>query len=477
MFDGYIRDHAHWSPRAPAVLTPARTFTYAEFNADIDRFGAALAELGVTRDSGVVSICLDNPYLTCAAIAALARVGVVSSPFNDPGAALRLIDREGAGDDSPGPRLIMLTRDWIDAMRAAEPRSLPVLEIDPETTLRVMLSSGTTRTPRRVAMSWRRIEIGNHCNLRSYAAGVHGTWVPLTSVDSMLGCTMAIAAWSVGAAVTGGVGVAELPGVMETAAPGIVGCTPAQLRAILTALPPGFTPRPDWRIVTGGSLLPIPLAREVRLRLTPDVRINYGATESSVNAVGLAAELEASPGVVGVTPGGAVLEIVDDAGHPVPEGEAGEIRVKSERMTASYLDDPEGTAERFKDGWFYTRDVGRRLPNGLLVLEGRADDRMNLDGGVKFMPQVLEEAAFACPGVRDAAAFAVPAPDGFDACWLAITAAADFDRDSLAPHLARYPRLPPPRFAWVDEIPRNAMGKVERTRLRDAVIAATARPG
>jgi malonyl-CoA/methylmalonyl-CoA synthetase len=97
---------------------------------------------------------------------------------------------------------------------------------------------------------------------------------------------------------------------------------------------------------------------------------------------------------------------------------------------------------------------------------------MNL-GGVKFMPAVLEEAAFACPGVRDTAAFAVPGPDGLDQCWLAVAAGAAFDRDSLAVHLSAYRNLPPLRFAWVDEIPRNAMGKVERTRLRDALIAAT----
>ena len=366
-------------------------------------------------------------------------------------------------------------------MRAAEPRPLPVLEIDPEAMARVMLSSGTTRAPRRVAMSWRRIEAGNHCNLRSYAAGAHGTWVPLTTVESMLGFTMAIAAWSIGAAVSAGVGVSELPAVMESAAPGVIGATPAQLRALLAVLPPGFQACPDWRIVTGGSLLPVALAREVRLRVTPDLRINYGATESSVNAVALAADLEDHAGLVGVTPGGALMEILDDDGVPVPEGQSGEIRLKSERMTAHYLDDPEGTAERFKDGWFYTRDIGRRLPYGdpmagRVILEGRADDRMNL-GGIKFMPGVLEEAAHACPGVTDAAAFAVPGPDGLDRCWLAISAAPGFDRASLAPHLARYPNLPPPRFAWVDEIPRNAMGKVERARLRDALIAATAAGG
>ena len=54
MFDGYIRDHALWTPRAPAVVTPSRAYAYAEFDADIDRFGAALVQRGIAGESGVV---------------------------------------------------------------------------------------------------------------------------------------------------------------------------------------------------------------------------------------------------------------------------------------------------------------------------------------------------------------------------------------------------------------------------------------
>ena len=93
------------------MITPARVLSYAEFNADIDRFAAALAALGISRESGVVSVCLDSAYLTLAVTAALARLRVVSSPYNDHGAALRLVEeREAAGGLAPrtppyrGPR-------------------------------------------------------------------------------------------------------------------------------------------------------------------------------------------------------------------------------------------------------------------------------------------------------------------------------------------------------------------------------------
>ena len=145
-------------------------------------------------------------------------------------------------------------------------------------------------------------------------------------------------------------------------------------------------------------------------------------------------------------------------------------------MTYGYLDDPEETATRFRDGWFHPGDVGRRLPDGRLVLEGRIDDRMNL-GGFKFMPAALETPALECPGVLDCAAFAAPDAQGLDRCWLAVVAVPGFDRDSLAIHLSGFEGLPENRFAWIDAIPRNAMGKVERGKLREALIAALGQGG
>ena len=113
-------------------------------------------------------------------------------------------------------------------------------------------------------------------------------------------------------------------------------------------------------------------------------------------------------------------------------------------------------------------------PDGALVIEGRMDDRMDL-GGVKFLPELLEEVALAYPGVRDAAAYAAPDADGTDVCWLAVVAAEGLDRDGLIRHIAAAGLpLPGLRFAWTAAIPRNAMGKAERRRLREETMAVLA---
>lgn len=473
MFDAYVRDAANAAPRAPAVVTPGRTASYADIDADIDRCAAALAERGIGPASGVVSLRIGEPYLQVVALCALARLGAVSSPAADDAADLRLTD---AAHPAAAPRALVLTPEWQRAIYARPPRPLPVLQLDPEATGRVMLSSGTTRAPRRVALTWRRLDVGNHATLRAWASGRHATWIPVVGLDAMMGLNTAIGAFSLGATLAHGLPFHELPGWLEALPPGVMTLTPIQLRNLLSHVGPDYLPQPHWRLCVGGSLLSPALARQARLSLTPDVRIVYGATEAGLTAFGHAADLDQHPGAIGHTPAGAVSEIVDEAGHPLPPGEAGELRVRGERTVAGYLGDPDATAQRFRDGWFMTGDIARRLPDGRLVLEGRADDRMNL-GGRKLMPGVVEEAALALPGVRDAAAFAVPGADGLDVAWLAVVPAPGFDRDALAAplsaHLATAADLPDCRFAWTEEIPRNDMGKVDRRKLRDAVRAAT----
>ena len=181
--------------------------------------------------------------------------------------------------------------------------------------------------------------------------------------------------------------------------------------------------------------------------------------------------LDAHPGAAGRPVPGVWIDIVDDAGQPVAAEESGEIRVFSDRQSEGYLGDPEATAAAFRDDGFYSGDLGRMTVDGILVVEGRLDDRMDL-GGVKFLPEALEEVAMSYPGVHDAAAYSTPDEQGINVCWLAVAAADDFDREGLVSRISDCGRdLPAVRIAWTANIPRNAMGKVERRRLRDETIA------
>ena len=115
---------------------------------------------------------------------------------------------------------------------------------------------------------------------------------------------------------------------------------------------------------------------------------------------------------------------------------------------------------------------------GLLSIAGRVGDVINL-GGVKIAPALIEEALFACPGVKDVAAFSLENEDGAEGLWLAVVRGDAYVQDALISRYRDQFKLPTPNFVDVDMIPRNGMGKVLRNVLRDSVqayLAAQASP-
>ena len=471
MFDAFVTFRARRQPRAAAIITPDRRVSYAEFDADVSRLAAALRAAGVAPSSGAVSIQVGDPYLRAGLILALARLRVVSTPSHDSRADLVLCQDMG-GDE---PNVVHLTPDWLQATLSAEPEPVASPGVDPDAVGRILLSSGTTRTPKRVPLSWRMIEANVRNAAATYGAGKTGLWAPQTGIDAMMGFNCALTAWAVGATAVIGWPHTRTAEMVERLRPDLLAFTPIFLRSLLRDLPLRFVPQPDLRLLVGGDRLPPAVAREARLRLTPDVWVTYGAIECVLMTFGEAALLEGRPGAVGWPSPGLRLEVVDADGRPVAAGELGEVRVSGERVASRYLGEAPEAAAAFRHGGFYPGDLGRLSADGLLFIEGRADDRMNL-GGHKLMPGVVDEVALACAGVRDAAAFAAPDEAGVDQCWLAVVQGEGFDRARLLEALRRDPdQIPPIRFAWIEAIPRNAMGKAQRRQLREETMALLGR--
>jgi len=378
MFDAYVAFQAKLRPTAFALITPQRWATYAEMNADVDRFAAGLRSLGLTRDRGVVSIRIANDYLTHVVLLALARLGVVSSPFDDPAPDLAIVAAERGGPGELG-----LSADWLARTFRADPRPVEPVRVGPDELIRVMLSSGTTRTARRVPRSWRMLEGNTRTCALTYCAGKPGRWVCLTGMDTGQGQAMTLAAWSQGETLVADYTARQLAESLEALRPSIVGLTPSFLRQLLSELPQGFPLQPGVRVVSTGGILSPSLARETRLRLAPEILITYGAAETGSTVMGDAAWLEAHGGSVGYPVPNVRVEVVGDDGQPLTPGEQGEIRVFSDRQSEGYLGDHEATTRAFRDGGFYPGDLGRLLADGMLLVDGRVDDRMDL-GGMKF---------------------------------------------------------------------------------------------
>lgn len=210
--------------------------------------------------------------------------------------------------------------------------------------------------------------------------------------------------------------------------------------------------------------MPPKLLARTRSVLTHDLLSVYGASECGAIAIAPAALLDQSPSAAGFVLPGVTVQIVDEHCVSAAPNELGHVRVRSDRVANGYLRGPESA---FRDGWFWPGDLGRLSAQGLLCLEGRADDLMNLRGH-KVLPAWVEAAAQTAPGVVETAAFSIMDEDGWERCWIAVVVTDDFSEQAFAEALRR-PIFAAEKISWLklDRLPRNSMGKIERNALRD----------
>jgi malonyl-CoA/methylmalonyl-CoA synthetase len=171
------------------------------------------------------------------------------------------------------------------------------------------------------------------------------------------------------------------------------------------------------------------------------------------------------------------VRIRDSSGHLGTAGEPGGIEVRGENVFIGYWRNPEKTREEFTaDGWFRTGDVGVFDADGYLSIVGRAKDLI-ITGGYNVYPKEIELVIDAMPGVVESAVVGIPHPDYGEAVTAAVVldgqAAIRSEADVIAQlkaQLAGY--KVPKRIHFVEALPRNAMGKVQKNLLRDQLAGA-----
>ena len=175
-------------------------------------------------------------------------------------------------------------------------------------------------------------------------------------------------------------------------------------------------------------------------------------------------------GSVGRAQTGVEMAVLDDEGVPLPAGEIGEVCVRGDVVMAGYLNNPEATAATLANGWLHTGDLGRTDDRGYLTLVDRSKDLI-ISGGSNIYPREVEEVLLLHPAIKEAAVIGVP-----DSQWGESVLAAVVKKEGHVPdereldlfcleHIARFKR--PKRYVFVDELPKNATGKVLKRELRE----------
>ena len=211
------------------------------------------------------------------------------------------------------------------------------------------------------------------------------------------------------------------------------------------------------------------IARSEATKHPPVIATSEATKQAPANRVG---------GSVGFPLPGVSLRIADEQNREVPEGEVGSIQVKGANVFAGYWRMPEKTAQEFtSDGYFITGDMGSRDAQGYVRIVGRSKDLI-ISGGLNVYPAEIEDALNNLPGVLESAVVGVPHPDFGEVGCAFVLAKVGVTLDpaellqALKSQLANF--KVPKQCVVLQELPRNAMGKVQKNVLRDHALSLRA---
>jgi malonyl-CoA/methylmalonyl-CoA synthetase len=384
------------------------------------------------------------------------------------------------------PRRVLATPELLARLPAAEPyRSArastppaPVMAAEPAL---MLFTSGTTGKPKGVVLS--------HAGVAATCASLHRAWgwraddrllhvLPLHHTHGVIVALLG-ALWA-GARVRFTTFEARRLW-SELAEASIFMAVPTIYAKLMEAhRAASADERAAWRVsasglrlfTSGSAALPAVLLDEFRAATGQTILERYGMTEIGM-ALSNPLEGPRVPGAVGRPLPGVEVELVGDDGRACAVDEPGELRVRSTQMFSGYFGDPEGTARSFDEaGRFRTGDTGVRDGDGVIRLLGRTSTDVLKSGGYKLSALEIEDALRAHPAIAEVAVIGLPDDvwgDRVTACAvlrpgqdLTLDELRTWCRDRLAPY--KIPR----ELRLLPQLPRNAMGKVQKGQLKQS---------
>ena len=483
-------------PDETAIVDELGELTFAETHERSNALARALRNEGIEQGDGVAIMCRNHRHFIEATMAC-SKLGVVALYLNTAFAGPQLADvleRESpAGliyDQefeellSGGARGLRRYVAWEEPGRSDDPtleeliRSAPRSDLDPpdESGSFVILTSGTTGTPKGA----QRESPEGPGPLAALLSKI-----PLRSRETMMIAAPLFHSWGFSHFVFS-LALAEtivlrrhfdpedtLRAIADRDAEGVA-VVPVMMQRIL-GLPDEVLARyelPSLRVTAAsGSALPGDLAVKWMDTFGDNLYNLYGSTEVAWATIATPDDMRAAPGTAGRVPRGTVVRIVDPDGNDLPPGETGRIFVGNDMSFEGYTGG--GDKERL-DGLLSSGDVGHFDQEGRLFIDGR-DDEMIVSGGENVFPREVEDVLAEHEAIDDVAALGVPDDDFGQRlrAFVVLTDGAEASEEELKghvkAHLARY--KVPREIVFLDELPRNATGKVLKRELAESEVA------
>jgi long-chain acyl-CoA synthetase len=487
----------------PAFIFKGETITFAQFQDEVERCAAGLSELGIGKGDTFGIVLRNCPEFVVLSFA-LSRLGAVAVPVN----FLEKPDHIAFIFNDAGVKGCLTARDFLRAIHTAR-ESVPSLEhiflreeggdepalksiyrhplapdagpeVATDDLVLLIYTAGTTGLPKGVMLTQRNLlSCIESCLLA----------LDVTDRDKVM-CVLPMFhsfAWSTNVVLPLRLGATTV--VIESLLP----FQPAlkQLwkhKVTLICLIPQVYSALVHHIHGPRALLlrllnPVKLAISGAAPLPSDVLVKfektfgtallegYGLTEAAPVVSVNPRYGNHKPGTVGLPLPGIDVKILDDDEHELPTGEVGEVCVQGDNVMAGYYNRPEETKEAFSaDGWLKTGDLGFIDSDGYLTLVDRKKDLI-ICKGLNVYPQEVELALAKHPAVEEAAVVGVRDPDGDESVRAFVVLAEGQTvkpRELIAfarPSLASY--KVPKDVVIIDELPKNALGKVLKRELRE----------
>lgn len=476
-----ISKQAEARPDAAAIHVRERILTFRELDACIWKTATFLSTHHV-KPGDVVALTFTSNLLSLVTMLALARISstVFSLPRNLP---LTLRTEMAAGakavflatdlpdvDDAGLPCLLM---DIDTIASPSSPIDLSVREPAPSAPWIIATGSGSTGNPKNIPLGHAQIIFRMPFFNSAFGLSTNDRIGSLISLDMLTTKLFFFYTLCAGASIV----MPDLkdPGWISIYQVSVLHAAVVHIEGLLDEVSRGRqNPLAALRILRiGSSAVSDSLRKRIIRSLTPNLYISYGMNEVGTTTIATPADIAEAPGTVGKPITGVTVEIVDAEGKILPTGEVGLVRAQGPGAVDSYLDNLEASECSFKDGWFYSGDLGKFTPDGQLIFCGRADHMMIMNG-INIYPSEIEAVMTRHPAVRDAAAVPLhhPAHQDIPVCAVTLHREAQVTAQELQDFAYQHLGIRgPKKIIILEGIPRNHLGKLIRKELMHAVTA------
>ncbi|SLN12631.1 long-chain-fatty-acid--CoA ligase [Oceanibacterium hippocampi] len=502
-----LRRSAARFPDKTAVIWGESRLRYRDFDTAANRLAHALLDLGLAKGAKVAILSRNRTEYAIAFFGS-ARAGTVLvnvSVLYAPAELAYVLDKADAEvlifedlfaekvaevrDALPGIRHYVVLGDSrsgrlaggarsFDDLLKGRPGDEPKIAIDERDPFCMTYTGGTTGRPKGVLVSHRARAVTAHTVVveeRLESRDVVAIVTPMFHVAALnimfqpailVGATVSLLAkWD----------VADFRRLVARDRVTAAFMVPTQATMLVQAAEFDAAELASWRKLSfAGAPMPDWVQRALMEKL-PGLRLTqiYGQSEMGVIAALPHWRLPEKLGSVGRMPFNADIACVDPDGRPVPPGEIGELVSRGDNLMIEYYGEPEQTAAFFRhgDGWGWSGDLGTIDADGFVTLIDRSKE-MIISGGENIYPKEIENALYEHPSVAECAVFGIP-DDHFGevpAAHVALKSGAGTSVGELEAHctsrLARFKR--PRLIVFVETFPKTAIGKIQKTVIRDA---------